>query len=87
MSWYRIKQIEMLYPAFTQNSVRNKVANALENGLWPAVKRSNTSILIHGDRFGRWIEDEDCLVEELVKTNQFNKRLEIFRTSPIDFSF
>jgi len=45
MSWYRIKQIEMLYPAFTQNSVRNKVANALENGLWPAVKRSNTSIL------------------------------------------
>ena len=79
MSWYRIKQIAELYPAFTQNAIRNRVANALENGLWPAVKRSNTSILIHGGRFGRWIEDEDCLIEELIKTNQFHQRMEIFK--------
>lgn len=79
MAWYRIKQIAKMFPAFTEVAIRNRVQVASENNMWPCVKRSNTSILIHGHRFSRWIEDENCLVNELKRNGDYNYKLDIFK--------
>ncbi len=79
MSWYRIKQIAENYPAFTEVDIRNMVKIALDNNMWACIKRSNTSILIHGERFSRWLEDNDCLINELKKNGEYEYRLEIFK--------
>lgn len=78
MSWYRIKQIAEIFPAFTEVDIRNRVKIALDNNMWPCIKRSNTSIFIHGHKLARWIEDEECLVNELKKNGEYDYRLEIF---------
>lgn len=79
MSWYRIKQIAEIFPAFTEVDIRNRVKIALDNNMWACIKRSNTSILIHRERFERWIEDNDCLVNELKKNGKYEYRLKLFK--------
>jgi hypothetical protein len=79
MDWYSIKYIADKCAGFSDNMIRNRLAKALENGMWPCVKRSNTSIFIHIYRFERWFEDNDCLVNELKKNGEYDYRLEIFK--------
>jgi len=79
MTWYTIKQITTRYDGLTENSIRAKVDKAIENGMWPCIKRQGTRIFIHDLRFSRWFEDEGCLERELKFNDTYDERLKIFQ--------
>ena len=79
MTWCTIKQIVARYDGLTENSLRAKVGDALNNGMWPCIKRQGTRIYIEDLRFGRWFEDGKCLERELKHNGKYDEKLEIYQ--------
>lgn len=70
MAHYTVKQMTMRHPAFSESSFRWLIFNEKENGLHPAIIRVGRKVLINEMKFLRWIEDNQCLINEIKKQKQ-----------------